>query len=119
MNKLTLAVLITIMTGCTSTNKPEVVESIPLPVTCDGAAEEIASELDKDSVEKLKTVKREDLIQFHFSWGMGIRNSFGLWAENSPIRKSCAKENGDEDMHPDGSSTIIMQKVWDIINKST
>ncbi len=87
-----------------------------LPTTCDGAIEKIAESLDEDSVKTLKETKKEDLIMFHMSWGMGIRNSYGLWSENSPIRKSCAKSVGAQDMHPDSASGVIMEGVWHVVN---
>ena len=118
MKYLTIITLTIILNGCAST-KDESVQEDALPTTCNGAAEEIVKDLDAKSIETLKSTKREDLIKFHFSWGMGIRNSFGLWADNSLIRKSCANESGEEDIHPDGASTIIMEKIWDIIKKTT
>ncbi|WP_151172736.1 DUF6794 domain-containing protein [Pseudoalteromonas ruthenica] len=91
-------------------------ESEVLPTTCQGAIEAIASELDEDSLKTLKETKREDLVMFHFSWGMGIRNGYGLWAEQSPIRLSCAEQVGEEDIHPDNASGIIMEGVWKLVN---
>lgn len=88
----------------------------PLPNTCQGAIEEIARKLDENSLKTLKGTKKEDLVQFHFSWGMGIRNSYGLWSEQSPIRLSCAERVGEKDIHPDNASGIIMEEVWKLVN---
>ncbi|WP_370979490.1 DUF6794 domain-containing protein [Agaribacterium sp. ZY112] len=87
-----------------------------IPTTCKGAIQTIANELDEDSVKTLKETKREDLVMFHFSWGMGIRNSYGLWSENSAIRLSCAEQIGEKDIHPDNASGIIMEGVWELVN---
>lgn len=48
-------------------------------------------------------VKYEDLIQAHFTTGMTIRNTYGLW-HGSP-----AVNNGE---HPDDCSMRIMQALW-------
>ncbi len=91
-------------------------KSETLPTTCQGAIETIANELDEDSIKTLKETKKEDLVMFHFSWGMGIRNGYGLWAEQSPIRLSCAEQVGEKDIHPDNASGIIMEGVWKLVN---
>jgi hypothetical protein len=37
-------------------------------------------------------MKEEDLIDLHFSLGMGIRNAFPIWG-NEPLLRSCAIES--------------------------
>ncbi|WP_215399508.1 DUF6794 domain-containing protein [Rheinheimera oceanensis] len=88
------------------------------PITCEGAIEKIAKSLDADSIKTLRNTKKEDLVMFHMSWGMGIRNGYGLWSENSPIRKSCAESIGEEDMHPDSASGVIMEGVWEVVHSN-
>lgn len=104
--------------GCTSKPAKEVeANSNPeVTQTCESAIKKIAESLDVDSIKTLKETKKEDLVMFHLSWGMGIRNSYGLWSESSPIRKSCAQSIGEQDMHPDNASGIIMEGVWEIVN---
>ena len=60
------------------------------------------SEADKATVVN---TSEEDLIQFHNSWGMGIRNGYNLWHD-----KALVKELGAE--HPDDASMIIIKAVW-------
>ncbi|MEL0604640.1 MULTISPECIES: DUF6794 domain-containing protein [Pseudoalteromonas] len=118
MKFLVASLLIFILVGCASkpTKEVEAINNSEIPQTCEGAIKKVAESLDDDSIKTLKETKKEDLIMFHMSWGMGIRNSYGLWSENSPIRKSCAKSIGEQDMHPDNASGIIMDGVWEIIN---
>ena len=124
MIRILLLLIILLVSGCASLEQTEETDlsleenAQPLPSTCEGAIEAIASELDEDSINTLKETKREDLIMFHFSWGMGIRNGYGLWSENSPIRISCANLVGEDDIHPDNASGIIMDGVWELINES-
>lgn len=48
----------------------------------------------------------EDLISLHFSWGLNIRNEFGLWEGNDELIKSCGE------IEPDGASGTIIDAVW-------
>lgn len=88
-----------------------------LPTTCEGAIKDIFDSLDTESIETLKQTEKKDLIMFHFSWGMGIRNHFDAWSDGSPIRTSCAKMVGEKDIHPDGVSGIIMDGVWELVHE--
>ena len=115
---LAITIFSAFILGCASSQKkPEVSDNGVLPKTCDAAIKEIASELDDESIATLRKTKKKDLIQFHFSWGMGIRNGLKLWEESSPIRISCAEGLGLKDMHPDNASGVIMDGVWEIINE--
>ena len=86
---------------------------------CQEAANSIFRELDEASVKTLQETQKEELGKFHFSWGMGIRNSLGLWQDKSEIRLSCANEIGQDDIHADNASGIIMEKVWALVNNGT
>src|SRR5262249_1328915 len=41
--------------------------------------------------ERLRSMREEDLIDLHFSLGMGIRNTFPIWG-NEPLLRSCTLE---------------------------
>jgi len=45
-------------------------------------------------------------IKVHFSWGLNIRNEFGLWEGNDELIESCGK------FEPDGASSAIIDAVW-------
>jgi len=64
----------------------------------------------------LRKDKPDDLIKYHFGWGMGIRNEFGLWGGNFPLALDCNAQFGDpsdkQELHPDYISMIIMKQVW-------
>lgn len=87
----------------------------PKPRTVDEAVERITSTMEPADRKKLLAMKREDVIMYHHGWGTGIRNSFGLWQTESPLRDDCAKRKGmtDNKIHPDDCSMIIMEAVWD------
>lgn len=103
------------LTGYLSAGEAEKPQG-PLPKTVDEAVEYILKDMDQESIKKLRATPCHDLIKFHFGWGMGIRNSLGLWQKDSPLRRSCAKRVGQEDMHPDEASGIIIEAVWQKAN---
>jgi hypothetical protein len=65
--------------------------------------------MDAESKARLRAIPRADLAQFHLTWGMGIRNGFGLHKRNAALLQSC----GSQDMRAEDCSMIIMQHVWD------
>ena len=57
-----------------------------------------------DKATVMDTIE-DDLIQFHDSWGMGIRDGYNLWHD-----KALVKELGAD--HPDDALMIIIKAVW-------
>jgi hypothetical protein len=78
------------------------------PRSVNEAVSLLVQELDESSKDYLVGTPQENLSMLHLGWGMGIRNSFGLWRDNDDLLNSC----GDRDMHPDDCSAIIMREVW-------
>lgn len=70
----------------------------------------IISELGGYSRKTLLDTPRADLIKFHMSVGMGIRNRFGLWEEANPLT-DVSDPMGDA--HPDQVSQRIIEQVWE------
>lgn len=87
-----------------------------IPKTCDGAAAYIAEHLDDDGRKTLRYTPRWNLIQFHHGFGANIRSGFGLWGGNPDLLASCAQKVGLASIHPDNASSVIIDKVWSIIN---
>jgi hypothetical protein len=77
------------------------------PTTCDAAAQDAVEWLSTEARETLRSTPREDLIQFHFGLGMGIRNRQGLWRGNVALIESCLGTVG----HPDDASMVILEKA--------
>ncbi|MFZ6712340.1 DUF6794 domain-containing protein [Undibacterium sp. TC9W] len=82
------------------------------PTTCEQAATNILARLDEASKQRTRDSTYENLIQFHDGWGMGIRNSTGLWRGNVALTDSCMALDNDGDRHPDHISMIIIQQIW-------
>lgn len=64
----------------------------------------------------VRSMPKDDLIEFHFGWGMGIRNAFGLWGGNEALLQSCAEARGYPFIHPDDASMVIIEAVWERLN---
>lgn len=88
------------------------VERDTWPTTVDQAARQIVSVLDDESKTRVRTTKKDDLIQYHLGWGMGIRNSLGLWRGNEKLLESCGQ---GRKVHPDDCSMVIITAVWTLL----
>ncbi|MCH6258180.1 hypothetical protein MLD52_16580 [Puniceicoccaceae bacterium K14] len=79
-----------------------------MPRSLDEAVDLLISEMSEENKNYTETRQKDDLIQFHLGWGMGIRNGFGLWSGNKELLSSC----GNRWMHPDTASGVIIEAVW-------
>lgn len=89
-----------------------VVERDTWPLTVDAAARQIVAALDDESKARVRGTPKDQLIQFHLGWGMGIRNSLGLWRGNDALLESCGRGSR---VHPDECSTVIIEAVWELL----
>jgi len=87
----------------------------PLPRTLQEATALLISEFPAADREYVLGMPEQDLIQFHFSWGVGIRNGLGLWRGNKELLRSC----GSVRMHPDEASGVIIHAVWKTLRDQT
>ena len=104
-------------------------ETWPKPV--EEAAQIIVENLEGEDEQYLRELKRDDMIQLHFSLGMMIRNSFGLWKDNDVLLKDCYRTQQGLDELPeddllqplvfileaDTASSIILNRVWEILQE--
>lgn len=63
------------------------------PRTVAEAVNRLIQEMSEEDRETLKNTPEKDLIMYHFSLGMWIRNEFGLWQGNDELLKSCRKKD--------------------------
>jgi hypothetical protein len=122
MNKLiVIATLLSVMlSGCMATSINEGGDEMQAEstkssewsaTTVDAAATAIIASLSAEDKEKIKHTEKKDLIQFHISWGAGIRNEYGLFKDNDQLREdACGKG-----CHPDEASMVIIEKVWELL----
>lgn len=87
----------------------------PWPVTCDEAAGRAIEKMGPQGVERLRSLRKDELIELHFSLGLNIRNGFGLWDGNQALIDSCAGAAGTT-AEPDSVSMIIITRAWEIVH---
>lgn len=86
---------------------------LPVPVeeflTIDEIVEDILqNRLDDATMHQIRAFDRNELTMLHFSFGMWIRNTYGLWLENNPLTEL----DEQSDQHPDAISFDIIKLVW-------
>lgn len=65
-------------------------------------------------------MQEDALITLHQIWGMGIRNSFGMWQGNTALLRSCAAARGSDAsgasgvsvLFPDEAAMVIIEAAW-------
>jgi hypothetical protein len=78
----------------------------------DEAARQIVAALDDESKVRVRATKRDQLIEYNFGWGMGIRNSLGLWRGNDKLLESCGRGMR---IGPEECSMVIIEAVWTLL----
>lgn len=80
-----------------------------IPTTLDEAHAELERLLPAEELKKIDAMKsEEEMIEYHFGLGRGIRNSWGLWG-GSPLSKHM-QELGFT--HADDMSGVILETFW-------
>jgi len=67
---------------------------------------------DKDRQEIASKSEEDLLLEYHFGWGTGLRNDWGLWA-HSRLAKYFEELGVD---HPEEMSSIIIKSYWRRLN---
>lgn len=81
----------------------------PPPKTLEEAHQQLEKLLPKEELAKIDAMKSEDdMIEYHFGLGMGLRNSWGLWGAG-PLAKHMNKIGFH---HPDDMSGVILRTFW-------
>ncbi|HZO46088.1 MAG TPA: DUF6794 domain-containing protein [Xanthobacteraceae bacterium] len=84
-----------------------------LPTTVEGVVRDIIARLSAEDRALVKSTRKQDLIKFHHGWGTHIRNRYGLWQSSSNlIQEACGGP-----CHPDDASMLIIQAVWQTLQK--
>lgn len=85
-----------------------------LPETLEEAINTILSGMSLPDRLSFKRTRKDDLIMYHSTLGMQIRNSFGLWSGNPLLVKDMKLK---DDTHPDEVSFEIIKALWERIQK--
>lgn len=84
---------------------------IKTPNTIAEAVNYLMNVLDHEQKSIIANKSKDDLIEFHFSLGVAIRNSFDLYNNESKLLKSC-----ESPIHPDDISMKIIIALWEKLN---
>lgn len=95
---------------------PVTTEGAQWPVTCDDAATRALSKLGPALEQRLRALKKDQLILLHDSFGLSIRNQFGLWSGNEALVASCAPQGDAATRAPDSVSMIIITRAWEMLH---
>ncbi len=77
-----------------------------VPRTLDAAVEQLLAGLSDTEKSNLRSTTESDLEQFHFTWGVTVRQAFDLWRGNPMLLASC------NSLHPDDASRVIIRAAW-------
>jgi hypothetical protein len=84
-------------------------EEAPPPKTLEEAHQRLEQLLPEKELAKIDAMKSEDdMIEYHFGLGMGMRNSWGLWG-GGPLGQHMEKLGFH---HPDDMSGVILETFW-------
>ena len=87
----------------------------PLPVAIDEAIQWMYAELDEQSRQDLKVMDKRQLIRLHRSYGLGIRNTLGLWRPDNPLMAQPELRG----MFPDNASIYLIERLWEYLQDET
>ena len=87
------------------------------PLTVDEAVDRLCADISLNDEILLSSITEESLVDLHFSLGHKIRNEYGLWSGNDALLESCRKFAGDENLHVDDASMIIIRALWEKVKK--
>ena len=76
------------------------------PLTVDDAVTRILSGWSQADKAEFRAKKKDDLILYHMSLGLWIRNNYGLWNGNASLLADCHTDV------PDGASMVIIEAIW-------
>jgi len=80
-----------------------------IPTTLEEAHRQLERQLPKEELAKIDAMKsEEEMIEYHFGLGMGMRNNWGLW-KGSALAQHMRKLGF---IHPDDMSGVILATFW-------
>jgi hypothetical protein len=97
------------MTQARVPREPPPIQDPPrIPATLEECFTLLDETVSAEDIAHLRSIPEGDMIQYHFSVGMSLRNGWGLWA-GSPLAQ-WFNERGVQ--HPDNMSGIILTSYW-------
>ena len=91
---------------------------IGMPKTVDDAVKRLIANMPLKFKVDLSKMDEGELINLHFTFGVFIRNQFGLWNENVDLLNDCRKLSGITFMHSDDAAAFIIEELWNRLRKT-
>ena len=91
---------------------------IGMPKTVDDAVKRLIANMPLKFKVDLSKMDEGELINLHFTFGVFIRNQFGLWNENADLLNDCRELSGVTFMHPDDAAAFIIEELWKRLRKT-
>jgi hypothetical protein len=107
MLRVLLIAICLLAVSCSSTSKDRTTTYIPTDL--DDAHRELEKLLPKSEIRHIKAMNTEDkMIEYHMSFGMWLRNNWGLWKGS----RLASYFNQLGIRYPDDMSGIILDTFW-------
>jgi hypothetical protein len=95
--------------GTPAREEPAAKDETPPPKTLKEAHQQLEKIFEKEELAMIDAMKTEsEMIRYHFGLGLGMRNTWGLWA-GGPLAKHL---NSLGFHHPDDMSAVILETFW-------
>lgn len=108
MRRLSLLLTALVSASARHTERePPLRPSSEWPQTVSAAVDTLLRHFSAADSAQLRDVKRADMFKYHFGFGTGIRNDFGLWRGNHSLLRSCGQPTD-----PEGCSGVILDSLW-------
>jgi hypothetical protein len=91
------------------------------PKTVRQAAEMLIAHIHPDERDRILLLpEASDMIKYHMSIGMWLRNNFGLWwaGEYNNIVGNCWLMQDAKKKHPDDVSHMVLEEVWLVLRQT-
>ena len=85
---------------------------IGMPETVDDAVKRLIANMPLKFKVDLSKMDEGELINLHFTFGVFIRNQFGLWNENTDLVNDCRELSGIDFMNADDAAAFIIEELW-------
>ena len=83
-----------------------------VPKTVEEAIDRLMEELPLKDKTKIAKMDKSDLTVLHMTIGPHIRDEFELWKGNDELLESCRKLSGQDELHMDTVSEMIIDLLW-------
>ena len=90
---------------------------IGMPKTVNDAIMRLIANMPLKFKVDLSKMDEGELTNLHFTFGVFIRNQFGLWSGNEDLLNDCRQMSGITFMNPDDAAAFIIGELWKRLSK--